>query len=64
MKEGILADLRIGTGGAVVVFTREIIEMANKKKEFAVVKKLLESDDSVKSGYDLWLFAFVMYKYK
>ena len=64
MKEGILADLCIGTGGAVVVFTREIIEMANKKKEFAVVKKLLESDDSVKSGYDLWLFAFVMYKYK
>ena len=37
--------------------------MATVKKEFAVVKKLLESDKSVKTGYDLWLFAFVMYKY-
>ena len=62
-KDGLLSELCIATTEAVVIFTREVIENANKTKKFPGVKFLFESEKHVKSGYHLWFLASIMYKY-
>ena len=64
VKDGLLSQLCIATTGAVVIFTEEVIQNANRTKEFPAVKLFFESEKHVKSGYDLCFLAVVMFKYK
>ena len=62
-KDGLLSELCIATIEAVVIFTRKVIENANKTKKLPGVKFLFECGKHVKSGYHLWFLATILYKY-